>query len=433
MTKLPLEGVRVVDMTGVWAGTYGTRLLGDWGAEVIRVEPRRVFQPSTRGQQAHPSKALMVRSQAPTMAAPDWEPGERPWNRMPIFNSHARNKLSMTVDLTKPEGKDIFRRLIAVSDIFVENTVPETLERLGVDYPDLVKVRPDLIMVRMPAYGLSGPYKNYRSFGAQLECVVGHTYLRGDPSVDPTQRGDVFTADGAAGVGAALAAVLALRHRKRTGKGQLVELAQAENFIPYLGQALMDYTMNGRVQDTIGNRHPDMAPHGCYPCRGDDRWVTIAVRSDEDFAALSDAMGRPELARDPRYATAASRLQRQDELDAIVSGWTSARDPWDVFQTLQARGIPAGPVMNEADAFADPHLQSREYFQPLTQQDTGTHLYPGPMWRQSKTPNRLRLPPCRLGEHNAYVYQELLGLGREEYARLEQAGHIGMDYLPGVT
>ena len=431
MSKLPLEGIRVLDLTLVWAGPYGTMFLGDWGAEIIRVESIHHFQLTTRGPMARPPEDV-VRQGGMQNPFPNRDPGKRPWNRQPTFNSHARHKLSMTVDLRQPKGKEIFHRLIEKSDIFIENNVPETIEKLGITYEELSKVNPRLIMVRMPAYGLSGPYKNFRSFGTHLESTIGHTSVRGYTDTDPSLRGDVFTADAAAGVLAAFAILMALRHRNKTGKGQLVEFAQAEAFMPYLGQPIMEYTMNGRVPESWGNRHPFKAPHGCYPCEGENRWVVIAVGSDEEWLGLCRAMDNEALASDPRFSDSSSRYKNQDPLDAIITQWTQERDRYDVFHRLQEQGVPAGPVMDEADAFQDPHMAERRFFHPLTHPEAGTHLYPGPTWRMSKTPNDLRTHPPLLGEHNEYVYKELLGTSDEEYAQLEADGHIGMDYAPGV-
>lgn len=431
MGRLPLQGVRVLDITVVWVGPYCTMLLADWGAEVIRVEPRHVFQPTTRGYVPYPSKELMLSQRTWSLALPNWEPGRRPWNRSPLFNSHGRNKLSMTLDLRRPEGQGVFHRLVAISDVLVENNAPDTMEALGVTHENLRRYNPTLITVRMPAYGLSGPRATYRAFGAQLESVVGHTSVRGYTDTDPSLKGDVFTADAVGGILAAFATLAALRHRRRTGKGQQIEFSQAEAFLPMLTPAFLDYLVNGRLQGSWGNRHPS-AVRGCYPCLGEDRWLVLSLWTDEHFQALCRVMGRPDLAGDPRFADSLSRRRRQDELDREIARWTQTQEAYQAFRRLQEAGVPAGVVANEADLFADPHLGARRYFEPLTQEDTGTHLYPGLLWKAAHTPNRLRLPPVRLGEHNRWVYRDLLGYSEEEYRSLEAAGHIGEDYAPGV-
>src|SRR5262249_25188382 len=257
-----------------------TEVRGEGGGEVIGVEPLQHIQPSTRGAESLITQEMVDRNpdaRIPLYAYPNRQVGPRQFNRSPSFNSHARNKKSFTVDMTTPEGLDIFRRLIAVSDVFVENNVAETIERAQVRYEDLVDYNPRLIMLRMPAYGLSGPFKNYRSFGTHMEGMTGHHHLRSYPDLDPSMTGDAFTADAAGGVMGTFAVMMALRHRRRTGKGQLIELAQAENFISYLGEIVLDTSMNGRTWPSQGNQHLSHAPHNVYPCAGDDRWITIDV------------------------------------------------------------------------------------------------------------------------------------------------------------
>ncbi len=417
-----------MDLTVVWAGPHATQLLADWGAEVVRVESTQVIQPNTRGRLVNVPRDLAGRNSGWSNAYPDGEPGERHWNRFAIFQSHARNKLSMTVDLRRPEGVEIFHRLLQVSDVFIENNVPETIEKLGLTYQELIKERPDLIMLRMPAYGLDGPYKNYRSFGTQLECTAGHTWLRGYADMDPSHLDDVYMGDAAGGVSGAFAVMLALRHRRRTGKGQLIELPQAENFLPYLGETILDYTMNGRIQGPLGNRHRFMAPHGVYRCQGEDRWVTIAVGSDEEWRGLCRAMGDPEWCHESRFATGLGRWKQQELLDGYIASWTGERSGEETMGVLQAHGVAAGAVLDDRDIYQDPHMQAQEYFQELVHEDAGTHSYPGLMWTAKNTPNRLRTPPCRLGEHNEYVYKKLLAVSGEDYTELERAGHIGTGF-----
>jgi len=431
--RLPLEGVRVVDVTVVWAGPHCTQLLAEWGAEVIRVEPLQHIQPSTRGAEAKVTREQALRSKGTGVLAfnyPDFDPGERPWNRSPSFNSHARNKRSVTMDLQYPEGRAAFFKLIGVADVVVENNVPETIEHIGITYPELAAVNPRLIMLRMPGFGLSGPYKNYRSFGTHMESMTGHHYLRSYPDMDPSMTGDVFTADAAAGVMGAFAVTAALRHRRRTGRGQQIELPQAENFLPYLGEAVLDYTMNGRNTHSQGNQHPTHAPHNAYPVAGEDRWITIDVGDDPAWLALCDVLGRPEWVSDPRFVDTLARWQHRGELDALIA---EATRPWDVqalWQALLAAGVTAGPVQNEADAFNCPQLRDRGFFVSQTHPEAGTHDYPGLIFRFANTPNGLGRYAVRLGEDNDYVYHELLALDPEEYGRLVEAGHVGMDY-PG--
>jgi crotonobetainyl-CoA:carnitine CoA-transferase CaiB-like acyl-CoA transferase len=434
MSRLPLEGIRVVDITVVWAGPFATQLLADWGAEVIRVENINHFTYLTRGFPGiRPTKEMVRANPTWITAYPDWDPGERPWNRFPIFQAHARNKLSCTMDIRRPKGRELFLKLVEKSDIFIENNPPETIEKLGITYESLKEVKPDIIMISMPGYGSTGPYRNFRALGVNLDDAGGHTWLRRYRDSDPSTASTILFSDATAGAHAAFAALAALRFRNRTGRGQFIDLAQVETLMPYLSEAIMDYTMNQRVQDTYGNRHPFMAPHGCYRCKGEDRWVVICVGSDDEWEALCKVLGKPDLSKDERFSDAISRYRNQDMIDQIIEDWTKDKDPYQVMFTLQNAGIAAGAVLDDRDALNDPHLNERGFFQELTHPDTGTHLYPGIMWKMSKTPNAIRTPPCCLGEHNEYVYKKILGISDEEYHELEKEGHIGTEPAPGVV
>lgn len=440
MAKLPLEGIRVLDLTVVWAGPFCTMFLGDMGAEIIRVENINVWQTNTRGFMARPPKAL-IEMQPGLGPYPNFDPGERPWNRHPLFNSHARNKLSWTVDLRKPEGIELFKRMVAISDVVIENNAVETMEKLGITYEMLSGVNPDIIYLRMPPYGTSGPYRNLRGFGSNFESVIGHTLLRTYLNTDPATNSPVYSADYLGGAQGAFAILAALHYRRRTGKGQYVEYAQTEGAMALMGLPFMDYALNGRVRtEGLGNRDPS-AIQGCYRCRNEgmrpegeprDRWVCITVANDAEWAAFRAVLGDPAWARDARFADVASRYRHHDEIDKRISEWTAQRTSYEIMHALQANGIAAGPVMDSQDALSDPHLEARGFFKTVTQAETGTHRYPGPLFRFSTTPIEVRTPPVLLGEHNEYVYKELLGVSDEEYARLEAEGHIGMDFAPNI-
>ncbi|MSP22782.1 MAG: hypothetical protein EXR66_07180 [Dehalococcoidia bacterium] len=268
MARLPLEGLRVADVTVVWAGPYCTQILAECGAEVIRIEPRTRSQPMTRGAETMPQEAA-VRAQAARgmilAGYPNFNPQPDWWNRGSSFNSHARNKLSANADFSTPEGRELFLKLIEKCDILVENNVPDTIDKANIGYEVLRERNPGLIMLRMPAFGLSGPYRGYRAFGTHIEGMIGHHYLRGYIDGDPAESGDVYTGDAVAGIHGAFAVTMALRHRQRTGEGQLIELSQAENFLPLLGDFILDYTVNGRNTEPQANRHRSHAPHGAYP------------------------------------------------------------------------------------------------------------------------------------------------------------------------
>jgi len=434
MISLPLTGIRVVDITVIYAGPFATMHLADWGAEVIRVESIKHFQVLTRGGMARPPQEL-VSNPTRTGGIATYcgrDVSFRPWNRWTLFNAHARNKLGCTMDLTQPKGRELFKRLIQASDVFLESNAPHVTENLGLTYDVLQEVNPRLIMLSMPGFGGYGPYKYYRGLGVHQESFVGHTFLRGYPDSDPSTTSTLYHADEASGATAAFAVLAALHYRNQTGKGQFIDLAQAEATMPHLGEAIMDYTMNRRVQTSSGNCLPGAAPCGCYRCRGVDRWLNITVGSDGEWAGLCRAMGNPPWTKEERFSDSLSRYKNRNELDRLIEEWTRKHNHYKLMYRLQKEGVPAGPVIFEDDAYKDPHLKERGFFNELTHAECGTHLYPGLGWRMSKTPNRLRLPPVRLGEHNEYIYKGILKVSDEEYRELEREGHIGMDYTPEV-
>jgi crotonobetainyl-CoA:carnitine CoA-transferase CaiB-like acyl-CoA transferase len=429
MANLPLSGVRVLDFTVVWAGPYATMLLADWGAEVIRVESLQHFPNTTRGLVPRPPAAMLANATHLLAGFPDWEPGEHPWNRHPMFNAHARNKLSMTVDLARPEGYDIVRRLVGMSDVIIENNATGVMAKLGLDYDTVRAWKDDLIYVSMPSFGCSGPYRAFQGFGSNVEALCGFTAVRGYADAPLTSNTGVYYMDAASGPGSAFAVLCALHYRQRTGKGQYIDFSQAENMLPHLGEYFMASAMTGRDAAPMGNRHPAMAPHNCYPCQGEDRWLVLAVASDAEWQRLCQALENPAWAMQPQFSSLAGRLQHQDELDHCLAAWTSTQDARAAMEHLQAHGIAAGMVYFEPDAYDDPQLQARGFFETVTHRECGTHRYPGMLWKMSKTPGSIRSAACCLGEHNEYVYRQLLGMSEEEIAQLRQAGHIGDTYI----
>ena len=430
-TRLPLQGIRVLDITLVFAGPYATMFLADLGAEVIRVESLNVFPSTTRGQAARPSKEAEAR--APTSRYPDRDPGERPWNRAAMFNAHARNKHSMTVDLTTPEGKDVFRQLVEVSDLFIENNAPGSIDRLGISYPVLKEWNPRLIMISSCGMGQTGPWYHFRGYGGMFEALYGHASATGYPDLDVEGIPGSIAADGASGVATAFAAVMALHQREKTGKGTYIDFSQGENFVNHLGELFMDYEMNGRVAGPLGNRdHLRTLVQGAYPCAGEDEWIAITIGKIEQWQTLCRTMGRPELIEDRRFADMDALRSNHDEVDNIIGAWTADQDPEELFHRLQKEGIVAGHVMHEPRCYADPHLKEREFFVPITAPEVGTHLYPSTAFKMSKIPFVVRKPPVRLGEDNDYVYREVLGFTEEQYDKMKALGHIGMDYAPHV-
>ncbi|HEY8490226.1 MAG TPA: CoA transferase [Dehalococcoidia bacterium] len=414
MTGLPLEGVRVLDLTRVWAGPLATRILADFGAEVIKVESR-----SARGPASVPAEYARRSG-----FYPNGEAGERPWNRNGFHNKMNRNKRSVTIELNTEDGVALFRRLVAVSDVVIENYSPRVMANFGLDYPRLREVRPDIIMVSMPGYGMTGPYRDRVSYGTTLEPEAGLSSLMGYPDRGPQRLGVAYP-DPVAGIHAAGAVLMALWHRRRTGRGQYVDLAQVETAVNVIGEYVVGYQLNGRRPARLGNRHPWMAPHGCYPCRGEDRWITIAVGDDAAWQGLCRVLGRPDLAADPRLATPQGRWEHQEEIDTAIRSWTQDQEMLDAMHRLQAAGVPAGAVLDARDLATNEHLEARGFFPRLTHPDAGTHPYPGQPIRLSATPAVFRTDAPRLGEHNEEVFKGLAGLSDQEYDRLVEQGVIG--------
>lgn len=432
MAKLPLEGIRVVEVTLIWAGPFATQLLSDWGAEGIVVESLQRVQDLHRTMFiARPPKE-MVPTMGPLLGGyPDMDPGEHPYNRNAFFNTHGRNRYSATMDLSRPKGVEMFKRLIEKSDVFIENNAFGYMTKLGIGYEALKEVKPDIIMISAPGFGNSGPYKGFRALGAHLEHFCGHTLLRGYADSDPSTTTTVYHCDASAGASIAFAAVMALRHRNKTGQGQFIDMAQIETVVPQLGEAMMDYSMNQRVQRTTGNRYASHAPCGAYRCQGEDQWITIDISTDNEWEGLCKVMGNPSWTKDAKFSNALSRFNNQDELDTHIGAWTADRDKYELFHILQKEGVPAGPVLTPVDWAKDVHITERKFYEKLIHPEAGTHLYPGIIGKMSNSPNAIRMPPPCLGEHNEYVYKQIIGVSDAEYEELVREKHIGTEFIEG--
>jgi crotonobetainyl-CoA:carnitine CoA-transferase CaiB-like acyl-CoA transferase len=402
--------------------------LADLGAEVIRVDNPWVFPPATRGNSPRPDPSLLAAYGPLGGGYPNLDSSGRPWNKHSMWSAHARNKRSCTLDLRNEVGRDTFFRLVEQSDVLVENNSVNTLDKLGIGWDRLHAANPRLIALRMPPMGLSGPYAEYIGFGISFETLCGLTAMRGYLDADRTSTTAVFHMDPASGATGAFAVMCALRRRERSGVGELIELAQSENMMQHVGEYFVDADRTGRTHEPNGNRHVSRAPQGCYRCLGDDRWVVISAGTEAEWAGLCDAMGRADLVADQRFATATDRRANHDRLDEILSAWTAGLDRNDVFHRCQAEGVPSGPVLDEADLYADPHLQARGYFRDQGSEDVGRWPFPGHPWRWTGPEMRWE-PICRLGADNDYVYREVLGLSDAEYEALDDGGHISLDYL----
>ncbi len=420
----PLDGIRVLDLTVALAGAFSTMLLADLGAEVIKVDSLQHYSTSSRG----PYRPGLPVDSVPAAARrdyPDAQPGQDPWNRISWFNSHARNKRDVTMDLTRPEGRELFLRLIEISDGFVENNPPGLLEKLGIGPDVLLERNPRCIVVRMPPLGLSGPDCHATGFGWHFEDLAG--LLRVQGHADGPDVGSILM-DATSGPAGANAFLMALLRRRRTGRGGLVEVAQVENLINHYGELTLGAAMTATTPPRWGNRSADYAPQGVYRCAGEDRWVALSVRSDAEWLTLAALVGAGLVGREDLHRVH-GRRRAHDEIDALLSAWTLGQDPFEVAASLQSSGVPAGPVMTEADALADRQLHERGFFVLLDHPSAGTHFYAGPNMVLDGTPLQVWRAAPTLGQDNEYVYRELLGVSSEAYARFERDGHIGTRFL----
>jgi crotonobetainyl-CoA:carnitine CoA-transferase CaiB-like acyl-CoA transferase len=284
-------------------------------------------------------------------------------------------------------------------------------------------------MVSLSAFGATGPYRNYRAYGSNMEAVVGHALLRGYPDTDPTHNTSVFFADACAGATSAFGMLAALLHRHRTGEGQYIDMSQSENVAHTLTPAIMDYAMNGRVRQTLGNRDDQRAPQGVYPSAGDDLWLALSCGTDAEYASLCSVMQRPELTTDERFATLEARHRNHDALDAEISAWTATLTQHEAFHALQAQGVPASPVLSIAQVYEDPQLRERDMWQEVTHPVAGTHMYyKPPIAHMSKTPLQYWRHAPTLGQDNEYVYKQVMGYTDAEYQRFVDSGHAGTSY-----
>jgi crotonobetainyl-CoA:carnitine CoA-transferase CaiB-like acyl-CoA transferase len=394
----PLDGLRVVDLSMFMSGPMATQILGDAGAEIIKVESVQRID-GWRG--AAGSRDV-----------------ERPWELSPNFNWVNRSKRGITLNLTDPRGADLLKRLVAISDVVIENYTPRVMDNFGLGYEVLREITPDLIMLSMPGFGQTVSWRDYVAFGMSTEQMSGITHLTGyddgPPMFTGTNGGDPFV-----GVIAASALLAAINHRKRTGEGQHMDLSQVEACTMYIGDVLTDWAVTGDDPGRISNRHPSMAPHGIYPC-ADDGWIAIACQSDEEWRSLAACLGRPKWAEDGSpLATAAGRLAASEMLDEAISEWTAPQGHLELMHSLQAAGVTAGAVMNGPQLLDDAHMQARAALIPQDRPDLGIKHYPGLPYRFAKAaPVANRRAPL-LGEHTNEVLKELLDLGDEELEALE--------------
>lgn len=409
-----LAGVRIVDLTRVWAGPHATRMLGDLGAEVIHVSSRKLAGDLTVS--ASTAKILGV--------YPDDTPGERHWNRNSQTNDLSRNKRDITLEFDTPQGLDLVRRLIADADVVIENYSPRVMPKYGLDWPALRAINPRIILCSMPGYGASGPLSGFISYGTNVDPASGLASLMGYRGELPHLGGNAYP-DPAAALFAVGAILAALRHQRRTGEGQFLDLSQCEATTTLLGEYSLAASMGAPVPVRDGNRLPDRAPNDAYPCRGEDRWIAISVGDDADWRALCAVAERTDWATDAQFATTAARLANIDALDRALAAWTREQDMHELMHRLQQAGVAAGAVLDAQNLVEDANLGARGFFVEIDGPEVGPMPYAGQPVRLSRTPAQYSRPAPCLGQHNAEILSGVLGLSQAEIDDLAARGLIG--------
>jgi len=395
MGNLPLEGYRVIDFGWAAAAPRATSLLADMGAEVIKVETRKRPDPVRFG--------------------PDNL--ERDPEMDPLFHSINRNKLGILLNLGTSEGIDLIKQLIAISDVVVENFSPGVMKRFSLDYDELKKIKSDIIMISFPGVGSEGPLGDVVTYGPSLAGLAGLDSLIGYEGERVLGMQQAY-ADINAALFGAFSIQIGLYHRKKYGEGQHIEVAQIEALLSTMPEPIMAASQNHDIWGTMGNSHPLMAVHNNYPCRGDDKWVSIAILTEAEWQGFCRAIGEPDWTQSEGFSDNAKRSLNRKALDAKIAQWTADKTPPEVMEILQKAGVAAAPCADTEDRYFDPHFQDREIIVNVEHPVTGVDFVPKVVCNLSETPGQIRRPAPLLGEHNGYVYGELLGLSEDEIEEL---------------
>jgi benzylsuccinate CoA-transferase BbsF subunit len=402
MDKRVFSDLTIVTWNWAMVGPLTLKFFADYGATVIRLETT--------------NRPCVSRTSSPFAG------GKAGLNRSGYFNHFSGNMMSMTLNMSHPLGIEVARELVAKADVVMENFTPGVMDKWGMGYEELKKIKPDLIMVRQNGFGTEGPYRNLAAFGMILAAIAGIPNFIGWPDRGPLPVGVGAYTDCISPRYASAAVIAALDYRDRTGKGQLIDLSQFETALSFVLPGLMDAAVNGREPERNGNTSAFAAPHNVYPCKGQERWCTIAVLNDNQWAALCTVIGKPELVGDPRFDTLLHRKEHEKELDELIRSWTAHVTSEEVMELLQKSGVPAGLVANAADLFEDPQLRQRGLFWPIEHPEMGTFTHLGTSFRLSKTPAEPYMPSPCIGEHTEYVLTRILGKTDEEFLELLAAG-----------
>ncbi len=405
--KYPLEGYRLLDFGTAWAGPQVSAVLADFGMEVIKVETRTRLDGARKGR---------------PIVGDDISGGdEGKWLDMqPVFHGINRSKLSFTIDLKQPKSRDIITKLVKISDVVLDNSSPGVMARLGLDHKSLQAMKPDIISISLTGCGEYGPLRDAVSYAVPTIAFGGLQSLVGYYGEDNPMSVMFAYGDANASIHGVFAILAALWYCIRTGEGQHIDLAESWAVTNILGEAVMEYFMNGRDMKPQGNRHRNLCPHNAYRCKGEDKWVAIAIDTDEEWQDFCQAIGEPDWAKEEKFADKIRRLANQEEIDKLITDWTINYSPYEVMEMLQRVKVAATPVMNVEERYTDPHYRERQSYVEIEHPVVGIELlYANPL-RLSKTLGRIQCPAPSLGEHNDYVLGELLGMSKEEITRLEE-------------
>ncbi|MCP4617352.1 MAG: CoA transferase [Bradyrhizobium sp.] len=408
--ELPLAGIRVIDFSMGWAGPICTRTLADLGADVIKIEAIQ-YPDWWRGVDRRPAYVL-----------------DKQYEKTVRYCIMNRNKRGITLDLTRPQGFNLAKRLIADADLVVDNYSVEVLPKMGLGYDVLSQLNPKLVMMSMSAFGAGSVHRDCRAYGSTLEQGSGLPSVVGNAGGSPVMSHTAF-GDAVGGLNGCAAVLTALINAKLTGKGQFIDLSQIECMMPFAAPWIVAHSIDGKTPQRYGNRHPDFVPHGCFRCAGEDNWVVVAVSGDSMWPRLAELLGREDWAADAALKTAAGRRKIESEIEAAITAWTSTRAPDEAMAALQAAGIASGVARMPIDLLNDPQLHARGFIQEIDRAFIGKHPQPSPPFRDGDKPLAIRSAPPTLGEHNREILVGLLGLSESEIEQLARDGIIGTEML----
>tara|TARA_Y100000780_G_scaffold232554_1_gene266055 strand:- start:11324 stop:12571 length:1248 start_codon:yes stop_codon:yes gene_type:complete len=408
----PLANIRIADLTNVIAGPVATRILGHMGAEILKVElpwGRAIGNIAMHGED---------------------EEG-RAYNKVGTFNEVNRAKKSIAIDLTHATGKEVFKEIVSVSDIVIQNYSPRVMGNLGLTYEDLRAVKPDLIMVSMPALGLEGPWSNYISFGPGTDALGGLSSITGYKNGRPHKPGN-FYADHNSGFHVATGIMAALFRRYKTGEGQHLEIVLREATMSVIGEYFIEYQFTGKEPKRIGNDHPVFYPHGIFQCKGDDSWIAISVESNQEWQALCEVIGSTELKNDNDLTEVSSRRLNREKIELEITDWTKSKSNKEVMDLMQTRGIRAGIVAKASDILSDPHVSERNYLDTVEHPDAGEYTSPGLPFKFTRSSTNLGMRAPMFSEHSLPILSGLLAKDMSTIASLIEKGTTPLEPIDRV-